>query len=253
MTVSSVSSAPNLTPKLISHKERIGILLVITGIYCLYHPLGIYTNTLPSWAPITVIDTLTPLVPSWIYPYAFVYFAAFVPAAVVNERPLFIRIAFCYFCVQLIAFSAFILVPVRMTLRPDFVEVDSFTTWGLNLCYFLDKPVNCCPSLHVALAFLGALTTRTVDRALGNIGLVVALLISLSTMLIKQHFLVDVILGLVLSVVSFQLIVAPYKPAQLTPHHRRKGRQRTLIMLISYSMVIGAFYISYAMGWNPTE
>ena len=43
----------------------------------------------------------------------------------------------------LTAFAIFVAYPVRMILRPESVVVDSFVTWGLRLCYFIDKPVNC--------------------------------------------------------------------------------------------------------------
>ena len=61
----------------ISLKERLTIAVGVTAIYSLYHPLAIFTQDLPYWAPVTFIDTSVPLSPVWMYPYAFVFFVAF--------------------------------------------------------------------------------------------------------------------------------------------------------------------------------
>jgi hypothetical protein len=152
-----VEKTINLKAALISRRERIAIILVITATYFLYHPLAIYTNTLPYHAPVTPLDTWIPLSPIWTYIYAFIFLITVLPTAFINERKLFHKMALAYLLVQCVAFSIFVLFPVRMTLRPENILIDSFHTWGLQLCYFVDKPVNCCPSLHVAMAFIDAL------------------------------------------------------------------------------------------------
>ena len=193
----------------ISRRERVVITLLVLGIYGLYYPVNLYTNTLPYYSPISIVDRTLPLLPEWIIVYAFIYLLGCVPAALINNRVLFHRMAFAYVAVQIFSFAVFILAPVRMTLRPDSVVVDSFLTWGLQLCYFLDNPVNCCPSLHVAVSVLGALCTNRVDHALGKITLITGFLISLSTLLVKQHLLIDVVLGFTIAAVAYRLLVTP--------------------------------------------
>ena len=140
----------NLKGALISPRERIAIILLITATYFLYHPLAIDTNTLPYHAPVTPLGTGMPLSPILTYIYAFIFLITVLPTAFINERKLFHKMALAYLLVQCVAFSIFVLFPVRMTLRPENILVDSFHTWGLQLCYFVDKPVNCCPSLRVS-------------------------------------------------------------------------------------------------------
>lgn len=159
--------------------------------------------------------------------------------------------ATCYFSVQLTALTLFVLMPVKMTLRPEELEVDSFASWALKICYLIDKPVNCCPSLHVALAFLGALATRVVDKLFGNIALVFALFISLSTMFVKQHLFLDVLLGLFIAGFSFKLLVVPHRPPTIDEAEKQESRQRLFVMLGVYSALIVLFYCGYLAGWAP--
>jgi membrane-associated phospholipid phosphatase len=237
----------------ISRRERVAITLVVLGIYALYYPVSIFTDTLPYHSPISVVDTALPLIPEWIIIYAFIYLLGCIPAALIQNRTLFHRMAFAYVAVQLFSFAVFIVAPVRMLLRPDTVVVDSFITWALQLCYFVDKPVNCCPSLHVAVAVLGALCTHRVDHALGKVALVVGFLISLSTLLVKQHLLVDVALGFTIAAVAYRLLVTPCEVPPLTDADRRDGRRWVVVLTCLYTSVFAAFYGAYSSGWNPWE
>lgn len=245
------STTPIQLDPIVSVRERTLIAVVLTAFYCLYHPLAVITNDMPFYTPLTALDEAVPLVPEWIYLYAFVFLIAFIPAGFIESRNLFRKMALAYFVVQVTAFTVFIFFPVRMTLRPDSVAVDSFVTWGLQLCYYLDKPVNCCPSLHVALAFLGALCTRKADRALGNVCIVLAVGISLSTMFVKQHFVLDVIVGLALSTLAFHFIVGPVKTDTPQKETRLRGRKRAGVMLAIYCAAIAVLYSMYASGFAP--
>ena len=241
---------PAETNTLISRKERTVIILVITAIYFLYHPLAFYTNTLPYHAPVTPLDTWVPLSPIWTWIYAFIFLIAVLPTAFINERKLFHKMALSYVVVQSIAFIIFVLFPVRMTLRPETIPIDSFHTWGLQLCYFIDKPVNCCPSLHVAMAFLGALCTYKADRFIGRLAIALAIAISMSTMFVKQHFILDVVVGLALSTGAYYFLVgkAPYTRE---PTHQVRNRKCAAVMVAVYSAAIVALFIAYKSGWTP--
>ena len=237
----------------ISRRERVAIPLLVLGIYGLYYPVNLYTNTLPYYSPISIVDRTLPLLPEWIIVYAFIYLLGCVPAALINNRVLFHRMAFAYVAVQIFSFAVFILAPVRMTLRPDSVVVDSFLTWGLQLCYFLDNPVNCCPSLHVAVSVLGALCTNRVDHALGKITLITGFLISLSTLLVKQHLLIDVVLGFTIAAVAYRLLVTPCEMSPLTHSEKREGRRWVLVLTSLYASMVAVLYGAYSSGWNPWE
>jgi membrane-associated phospholipid phosphatase len=65
--------------------------------------------------------------------------------------------------------------------------------------YALDPPYNLCPSLHVSIAVLAAMS---MSRALGRrapLSSLAAAVVAVSTCLVKQHFLIDVFAGAALA------------------------------------------------------
>lgn len=75
--------------------------------------------------------------------------------------------------------------------------MSSLHTWLLSLQY-LDRPYNHLPSLHVTLSWLAVHAAQGPRRS--RVGLaVVASGISVSTLFVKQHFVVDVVAGYALA------------------------------------------------------
>ena len=58
------------------------------------------------------------------------------------------------------------------------------------MVYAFDTPYNCFPSIHVGHSFVSALVCYRVDRRVGFTALIVATLVGLSTLFIKQHYAV---------------------------------------------------------------
>ena len=106
---------------------------------------------------------------------------------------------------QMTAMAAYILWPSRQDLRPEVFPRENVFTWIVSLIYELDTPTGVCPSLHVAYS-VGIATTFLGDRC-ANRGwkaavCVLAVLISLSTMFIKQHAALDVATGALLGLLA---------------------------------------------------
>ena len=82
--------------------------------------------------------------------------------------------------------------------RPIIVGDDMFSNMIRNI-YANDRPVNCCPSLHVALALICSIWVCRVseNRILKSTVIVVGYLIILSTLFIKQHVIMDVIVAFI--------------------------------------------------------
>ena len=104
----------------------------------------------------------------------------------------------------LTAYATYLLFPVYFE-RPH-LEVTSLHTWLLSIEY-LDKPYNHFPSLHVTLTWL-AVHASQVSRG-SRAGLAaVASGISISTLFVKQHYIVDVVYGFVLAWAAWRLAPA---------------------------------------------
>jgi membrane-associated phospholipid phosphatase len=92
----------------------------------------------------------------------------------------------------LVAYGTYLLFPVwfeRPALQPD-----SLATWLLWLEYH-DPSYNHFPSLHVGISWLLYLACRRGVR-FPRLFLVTVLGIALSTLLVKQHYMVDVLYGI---------------------------------------------------------
>ncbi len=219
--------------------------------YSAYHPLGSVTRDLQGASPATALDLALPLWPSWIVPYSAVFFLGFLPVFVIREPRLFRRMALAYIVLELVALACFFWIPVEMTHAPDQVAVTSFTTWGLALTYWLDTPANCFPSLHVATGLLAALTTARVDRRLGFLAGGLSLVISASAVLVKQHYLVDVVGGACLAWGVHRVFVDPLDLSGVPLERLRLPRWWAHVPWVAWLLTLAGFYGMYCTGWVP--
>ncbi len=230
---------------------HIAVVGAVVVVYSAYYGLNQWTMSLPSHDLTTPIDRATPLAPDWMLAYVAIFMTATMPGFVVRHSSLLKRTAIAYLLVECIAFVCFVVFPVQMTLRPPTVEVNSFTSWGLMLCYYLDEPTTCFPSLHVATSVLGGLIVLKADPRLGRPLLVLAALICASTMLVKQHFLADVLAGLVLSTSVYWWVVRPLSLDGLKPDEIRLPRWVSTGWAGLNVAVLGVMYALYQAGWQP--
>ena len=229
---------------------HIGMVGSVMAFYLIYIALNQWTASLPAHDLTLWIDEATPLRSGWIIVYAGIFMAASLPGFVVRHPSLLKRTALAYVLVEAIAFVTFVLFPVHMTLRPEQIEVDSFTTWGVMLCYTLDKPTTCFPSLHVATSVLGALIVHKIDRTLGRPLLVLAVLISASTMLVKQHFFADVVAGLLLSGSVYWAVFGRFDLSQVPPNERCLPRWIAMGWIGVNLLALATMYGLYRSGWQ---
>ena len=103
------------------------------------------------------------------------------------------------------------LYPNGLELRPEtFARDNVFVTWT-KMVYANDTPTNVLPSIHVfnsvGTLFAVRQSRRLRDRHVIKAGAhILTLLIILSTMFLKQHSIVDVLLALVISYLAYELI-----------------------------------------------
>lgn len=113
--------------------------------------------------------------------------------------------------------AVWFLVPSCQNLRPTHMEDSSIFTALLSLLYRIDTNTNVFPSAHVVGAIGAALAVWDWQRPGRHRGAVIlttvlAVLICLSTVLIKQHTLLDVLGGLLLAAAAGWFV---YRPAKI--------------------------------------
>ena len=202
-------------------RERLLLTALVALVYSLYLPVGLWSATLTPHPVEVALDGATPFLPGWAFVYLLLYTMAALPLVVPFERLAFRRVVAAYLTIDLLSLLVFVLFPVHMTLRPDLAAEGSFAEWMMAQLYEVDRPSNCFPSLHVSTTILAALCVLKVDRVLGWGGLVVATAISASTMLVKQHYLADVLSGAALALAAWWLLVRPVRMERVPFSWRR--------------------------------
>jgi len=142
----------------------------------------------------TGLDEMIPFVPAFSFVYLTVYWM-FLLAPFTSPTPRdSLLLARAYLTLIFVPWIFFIFYPV-MFHRPDF-DVNNFTMWTLLQIYRADNPINCFPSPHCAGAMLSTLIILDrSSRKLGLFAFVLTFVIGASTLLIKQHYILDVVAG----------------------------------------------------------
>jgi membrane-associated phospholipid phosphatase len=232
--------------QLTDRQEKGALAAFLFVAYGLYWPLSWLTARLPGHHPELAIDRATPLLPGAVWIYALVWASGALPATVPTSRALFRRIAAAYLAVIVIAYGVFVAYPVHMALRPPPPTIEGISTWGLAMIYTFDQPSNCLPSLHVAVAMLAGLSAWSADKLIGVGGVVVALAIAASTMLVKQHYFVDAASGALLALGAWWVCVRPLKAERRPP-----DRRGPLAMTAAQGCFFAGMTALYLSGYVP--
>lgn len=112
---------------------------------------------------------------------------------------MFNGITFCLIC--------YVLFPNGLNLRKEVPNRNVFCVL-VNLVRGVDAPVNVCPSIHVSSSVSIALVTAksklfTEHRGRKAAIILLMLLISISTLFVKQHSVIDVVCGAAVSLVLY--------------------------------------------------
>jgi len=163
----------------------------------------------------TIIDDTIPLIRHWVWFYYLYFIAIVFPIFFIKTRSELWRglAAFTITAVVSLAVYAFWRTEI---IRPKIIG-DDISAYLLKLVYEGDKPYNCFPSQHVAYSWTAMFIAFKQNKWAGIIALVMAILISLSTLFIKQHWFVDVPAGIMLALGSYLLV---YKCLLKKPAYR---------------------------------
>lgn len=197
--------------------------------------------------PVLRWDGAIPLQPTWALIYGALYmFLIALPVLVIRGEEHIRRTFWAYLAVWVTAYLCFLVYPT-VAPRPPAVVGDGFAVWGLRFLYDADPPYNCFPSLHVAHSFVSALTCCGVSRRLGLAALLCATLVAVSTLFTKQHYIADVIAGIILAFAAYAVILRGY-PRQSVPELERRLAPVLafgLLAVVGFGLV--GFWIAYKL------
>lgn len=170
------------------------------------------------------LDQLIPFNQYMILPYClwFPWFPGWLLWFLIKDRDEFIRLALVMFTGMSVSLLIYLFWPNGIDLREEITGAD-FCSQLVRLTRILDTPYGVCPSIHVSTITAIALSVhgsrlREQGSPMRLLVYAVTLLISWSTMAIKQHSIVDVTAGALLSLVLYLIIDRLLKQKHETVH-----------------------------------
>lgn len=140
------------------------------------------------------LDERIPFVPGWSWVYSFLYYPAILYLnAIVTSPGQFTRMAFSFVALLVMQVLCFTAYPVATPAHwRDGVEAAAASVRFLKFVRHFDGPTNCFPSMHVSVA---TLTSLYFLPYAGPAAFAFPILISISCVLTKQHYLIDLPFG----------------------------------------------------------
>jgi membrane-associated phospholipid phosphatase len=177
-------------------------IFLIFGVYQFYfwsqrNPLAVRTRLLP-----TKFDDKIPFRPIWVWIYAFLYYPVILYITLTTDSSRrFLYVAMSYLALLFLQMAVFILYPVETP--PSWREYNKERSLSERFLAFVqrfDAPGNSFPSMHVSVAVLTALH---LVPSLGPLIFAFPILIALSCLYTKQHYVIDLPFGACLGVAAF--------------------------------------------------
>jgi membrane-associated phospholipid phosphatase len=183
---------------------------------------------IPKYIMHSRIDDYIPFVKEFIIPYYLWYvymIAAFVYLGFASKKDFYRLFAFI-FGGMTISCIIYLLFPNGQDLRPRITEMDAFSTMIRNI-YSVDTPTNVAPSMHVLNSIAVHIALIKCPKLSGKLfisipSFIAMVTISASTVFVKQHSILDVIWGAVLSMALFLVI---YELPRLIAYRRMTAEE----------------------------
>lgn len=149
-------------------------------------------------------------------------------------REDFWRLCLPLFAGMTLSLLFYVIVPNGLSLRPHTVAGTDFFAEAVRALYRSDTPTNVCPSIHVfnsvtlLLAYYRCHCFEVPGRRwMRPAAAVLCLAISLSTMLLKQHSVIDVVFGILLALaLDYAATVLQHETSPLRRHQRAAAKER---------------------------
>jgi len=180
------------------HKIMAGIIGTVAFIICYMIP-NHFQFVESTRLYLFDFEKAIPPMASTVWFYCSDYLYIFVVLAILSDKENLSRTFYGFILLLLICMVVFFVYPTVYD-RPGFFY-EGLSGQLLKLVHSLDTPNNCCPSVHVGATFLCCFAFIYEKRRYLPIFIIWALIISISTLTLKQHYVLDIIWGFLLAVI----------------------------------------------------
>ena len=179
--------------RLIKNFLFFSILIYYLGGYFLINLMTVGRKDLHHLA--LPFENSLPFAPALIFAYVLEFVLLGLTYLMVDDLPYFKKIVRAFTLCVTLHFVVFLVFPVEYNLRPVINPEQGWAYQFVSFYYWLDLPYNCFPSMHVSNAFLVAFLLQRFRPGLGWVLHPISVLIAISVVLVKQHYIADVVAG----------------------------------------------------------
>ncbi len=152
-------------------------------------------NKIPFWPAFFIIYSSVYILPAFIF---------FLPYKKGHLYKMFV----VFFLASLIHYFIFLTFPVYYSLRPAVsASLANPFMMMIQIFYQLDDPLNCFPSIHVSFAFISYYFVKRYRPEHARATFILAVAIAVSTLVVKQHYILDVISAILLAIVINRFVI----------------------------------------------
>lgn len=183
-------------------KSRVVWIILLLVSLLIYFPINRFVTG--GWVLALPVDKFIPLYPPALIPYLFgsLLFVVFpIWAALYSRKGEFEAYVISFLAVTYISYIAYLALPTYVV-RPEITSQDFFSK-AMALLYQNDYPHNAAPSGHTFYTLISFLYISHWMPKLIGLALIIAVLIIASTLLTKQHYVLDVLTGLILGFFAY--------------------------------------------------
>jgi membrane-associated phospholipid phosphatase len=207
--------------------------------------IGAWAEGRPTHVLALAADRAIPVQPAWALVYGGLYlFLILLPVFVIRDELHIRRLFLAYLSVWITSYIVFLVYPTAAS-RPEHVSGHGFAAWGLRTLYAADPPYNCFPSLHVAHSFVSAFACSRIHRRVGATAAACAGLVAISTLLTKQHYILDVGAGIALAAAAYFVFLRSTPRQEVTDFDHRVAPALMIAVAVLVLVMIGGYWTVY--------
>lgn len=147
-----------------------------------------------------MLDKEIPFVSLFVFPYVYWYIYIVIGLIFIlsKDRKRYLRTLMAIYIGMCMCYVFYYLYPVEIS-RPV-IDNNTIANKLVNIIYENDRPVNCFPSIHVLNTYIIMRFTKVKDnKSWFYYTNIIGILIMLSTLFIKQHFILDGVVAIILA------------------------------------------------------
>jgi membrane-associated phospholipid phosphatase len=199
-------------------------LLVAYAIWLVaFYAVGLQASKLPALDLTTAWDRAIPVVPAFVWPYELCYIFPFSSLLVVRDWRRFDAALLASALASASAFVVYLALPIAFP-RPPLGDGLAERVLALEYAADFSPGANNLPSLHVALSWIMGRAMLGQRSRIADVAVVtVVLAITLSTLFVKQHLLIDVAAGIVWALAAWAVARRLLRSRRDDEHVREGG------------------------------